>query len=217
MNPTCVYCGRRATCHDHIWPKSRGGGDQESNRVPACHECNSSKGSKLITEWIPGRVLRAVALEPKVYAELLRIRAEDERQLAARHLAAAEVAAEARAATLTDIVRTRRPIGLREAIASGVIPIPPGSTPQRWLEAVRKARQKDPEFPAHLERTAVGELLYSPIELQTWLAWRPSTLRESLSPAETPLGKSQLSSGNAADFPASARPVSQPDRGDREW
>jgi hypothetical protein len=165
---TCAYCGRRATCRDHIRPKSRGGSDQDSNLAASCTECNSSKGDRLITEWIPARVLRAVAVEPKVYAELLRIRGEVEQQLSARHLAAAEATFESRAAILTDLERTRRPVGLREAVKLGIVP--------SSLEAVRKAQQRDPEFPRPIMPGKIGiESLYDADELRVWAAWRPQT------------------------------------------
>jgi len=47
----CCYCReRRATTLDHIKPRSRGGSNLRSNLVPACVECNHSKGSEV--NWI---------------------------------------------------------------------------------------------------------------------------------------------------------------------
>ena len=179
-NPTCVYCGRRATCKDHIRPRSRGGTDEDSNLTPSCDECNSAKGAKLLTEWIPGRVLRAVAVEPKVYAELLRIRADDERQLAARHLARADAAALAREQALGEILSTRRAVGLTQAVFLGIVPI--------GLAAVRKARQRDPEFPEPIATGLGGELLYHVDELRAWAANRPSVLAQTTRlPGNTPV------------------------------
>ncbi len=49
----CVYCGQdglasienwHASCIDHFQPRSAGGTDDDSNRVTACHLCNSIKG-----------------------------------------------------------------------------------------------------------------------------------------------------------------------------
>jgi len=47
----CCYCDRFATHLDHVQPLSRGGADKESNMVPACADCNLSKGSKTLAEW----------------------------------------------------------------------------------------------------------------------------------------------------------------------
>ncbi len=44
---TCQYCGRKApevTLEiDHIYPKSKGGTDDESNLIVACKDCNLGK------------------------------------------------------------------------------------------------------------------------------------------------------------------------------
>ena len=37
---------------DHVIPLSRGGAHSVENIVPACGYCNSSKGSKLVSEWL---------------------------------------------------------------------------------------------------------------------------------------------------------------------
>jgi hypothetical protein len=48
-NYTCGYCGKSkaktglAMTHDHILPKSRGGGDTWENAITACIKCNSKK------------------------------------------------------------------------------------------------------------------------------------------------------------------------------
>lgn len=169
----CVYCGRPAGCIDHVRPVSRGGSDDESNRVGCCLACNASKRDKLITEWIPARVLRAVAVEPKVYAELLRIRSEatdHERRTSERVAAIAEASEDGRSETL----RSGRLVGLREAIDLGIIPVRQGATAARALEAVRKARQWDSTFPAPAEGGEVGrEALYRPGELAAWARNRP--------------------------------------------
>jgi 5-methylcytosine-specific restriction endonuclease McrA len=55
---TCVYCQESpATSKDHIVPVSRGGSDGIDNLVPACLSCNSSKGNKLLSEWLPQKIL----------------------------------------------------------------------------------------------------------------------------------------------------------------
>ena len=52
----CVYCGKQGTYEsltlDHLKPKSRGGQTVASNLVPACPECNRSKGSQNWRQWI---------------------------------------------------------------------------------------------------------------------------------------------------------------------
>ena len=48
----CAYCrNKRATTLDHIKPRSRGGSNLRSNLVPACIECNHSKGSENWLVW----------------------------------------------------------------------------------------------------------------------------------------------------------------------
>ena len=48
----CSYCRcQRATTLDHIKPRSRGGSNLRSNLVPACQECNHSKGSENWLTW----------------------------------------------------------------------------------------------------------------------------------------------------------------------
>ena len=50
----CTYCRSvRADTIDHIVPLSRGGHNVIQNLVPACRQCNSSKGDLLLTEWKP--------------------------------------------------------------------------------------------------------------------------------------------------------------------
>jgi hypothetical protein len=68
----CVYCGQVATEIDHIRPLTRGGWEHSENLVPACRSCNASKGSKLLTEWDPRRVFRAVTKSTKVALEYQR-------------------------------------------------------------------------------------------------------------------------------------------------
>ena len=48
----CCYCrSNRATSLDHVKPKSRGGSSLRSNLLPACQECNHSKGSENWLVW----------------------------------------------------------------------------------------------------------------------------------------------------------------------
>lgn len=48
----CAYCGEAGMTIDHVTPISRGGLDAPDNVVPACQSCNSSKGSRLLSEWL---------------------------------------------------------------------------------------------------------------------------------------------------------------------
>ena len=48
----CAYCRcQRAKTLDHIKPRSKGGSNLRSNLVPACVECNHSKGSENWLTW----------------------------------------------------------------------------------------------------------------------------------------------------------------------
>ena len=48
----CAYCRcNRATTLDHIKPRSKGGSNLRSNLIPACAECNHSKGSLPWLTW----------------------------------------------------------------------------------------------------------------------------------------------------------------------
>lgn len=49
--PTCVYCGALATTGDHVIPRSSGG-RRVGNLVPACADCNQSRGSFPVVSWI---------------------------------------------------------------------------------------------------------------------------------------------------------------------
>lgn len=55
-NNCCAYCGNppiddKSLTVDHVKPKSKGGENKTSNCVPACKECNHSKGSIDWNEW----------------------------------------------------------------------------------------------------------------------------------------------------------------------
>ena len=52
----CVVCnsGENITA-DHIVPLSRGGIEAEENLQPLCGSCNSSKGNKMMSEWLNWR------------------------------------------------------------------------------------------------------------------------------------------------------------------
>ena len=48
----CAYCRcKRASTLDHIKPRSKGGSNLRSNLIPACIECNHSKGSENWLTW----------------------------------------------------------------------------------------------------------------------------------------------------------------------
>ena len=53
---TCIYCGGFPDTVDHITPLVRGGTNEIFNLAPCCKSCNSSKGSKLIHEWMQSKV-----------------------------------------------------------------------------------------------------------------------------------------------------------------
>jgi 5-methylcytosine-specific restriction endonuclease McrA len=55
----CVYCGSDDRLGlDHLTPTSRGGTNDASNLVTACHACNSSKKGLTLSEFVadPARV-----------------------------------------------------------------------------------------------------------------------------------------------------------------
>jgi len=55
-NNCCVYCGSRDNLTlDHIVPLSKGGKHISENLLVACGSCNSSKGAKLLEEWIQSK------------------------------------------------------------------------------------------------------------------------------------------------------------------
>ncbi|MEM4268211.1 MAG: HNH endonuclease [Candidatus Woesearchaeota archaeon] len=49
----CIYCGsKKNLTTEHILPKHCGGPDTPDSVIKVCRECNSSKGSKRLYEWI---------------------------------------------------------------------------------------------------------------------------------------------------------------------
>lgn len=69
----CVYCGNPAQHLDRVLPWSKGGIEHVSNLVPACQHCNLSKGSHLLTDWLPDKVAYGVAHSAVVAAEYERL------------------------------------------------------------------------------------------------------------------------------------------------
>jgi HNH endonuclease len=54
FNGCCAYCGRERELHqDHFVPSTKGGGYTKKNIVPACQTCNSRKGNKHPSNWLP--------------------------------------------------------------------------------------------------------------------------------------------------------------------
>ncbi len=53
----CAYCwaGGQGLQRDHVVPLSRGGFDIPANVVPACAECNASKGDQDVRAWMASR------------------------------------------------------------------------------------------------------------------------------------------------------------------
>ena len=52
----CAYCGAGGELHrEHFAPVARGGNYTRHNIVPACPECNQSKGDTLPIDWLVGR------------------------------------------------------------------------------------------------------------------------------------------------------------------
>lgn len=49
-NHKCAYCGKKGTTIDHIIPQSRGGTSKWDNVITCCHDCNSKKSDKLLSE-----------------------------------------------------------------------------------------------------------------------------------------------------------------------
>jgi 5-methylcytosine-specific restriction endonuclease McrA len=47
----CAYCDAAADTLDHVKPRHKGGNTVVNNLVPACRECNRSKGSEHWRQW----------------------------------------------------------------------------------------------------------------------------------------------------------------------
>lgn len=113
----CLYCGGTEKLgKDHIVPKIRGGRDIPENIVRACRRCNSSKSSRLPSEWrkdLPKKVSaieqRAVRLHPKI-RPLWRVDKQTAIRLSSELVAQIDEIAEHmshpyKAATRSDVIR----------------------------------------------------------------------------------------------------------------
>lgn len=57
FNNCCAYCGDMPNflTIDHVIPRSQGGTNDLSNLLPACVDCNQSKGSTALCNWYTRR------------------------------------------------------------------------------------------------------------------------------------------------------------------
>lgn len=51
--------GPQPALREHVIPKSRGGSDEDGNIVPACNQCNTSKGARTPEEWRAAQARRS--------------------------------------------------------------------------------------------------------------------------------------------------------------
>ena len=61
-NGRCFYCGRetKKLTRDHIIPIKNGGDDGIENIVPACMKCNRKKGTKPLSDFKEGAMLKLI-------------------------------------------------------------------------------------------------------------------------------------------------------------
>ena len=59
----CFYCGDVPNSVDHVIPRSKGGSNDNSNKVPACSPCNQMKANMTLEEFTARmkRILRTLA------------------------------------------------------------------------------------------------------------------------------------------------------------
>lgn len=75
LNGHCLYCNKQSTSMtvDHVVPLKLGGTNELSNLVPACSDCNLSKGHKDVWLWWQRQkfwnVDRAITLLEIMYPE----------------------------------------------------------------------------------------------------------------------------------------------------
>lgn len=67
FNNCCAYCGKEEKLtQDHFVPLSKSGEYSESNIIPACQSCNSSKGVSPFSVWYPGKPFYTKNKEDKI-------------------------------------------------------------------------------------------------------------------------------------------------------
>lgn len=72
----CGYCGGAARTVDHVFPRSRGGGDTYGNLVAACAPCNQRKADRTPEEaampllWVPRAPRDAVKRQRRIWRDL---------------------------------------------------------------------------------------------------------------------------------------------------
>ena len=91
----CLYCGctpvQDALRVDHVVPVVDGGGDDPSNLVTSCFDCNSGKAARRLEDV---RLKADDSSDARDHAEQIRAYLEKQRELEAAKLEAAEVLAE---------------------------------------------------------------------------------------------------------------------------
>lgn len=172
----CVYCSERATSIDHIRPRSRGGKDTEDNRVPCCQLCNSSKGNKLLTEWTDyKKVLNGIQSDHKIYNELLNISRQQD-VVSQLHISAAILRIhpkifgsymESVFNVLPELTTSTGEMSLYKITEENIIPMNYG--------ALRKAKQRDPNFPIGRYSKINRCHIYNIDDIRTWYVNRPKS------------------------------------------
>ena len=104
---TCLYCGRRppeVTLQvDHVTPRARGGGDELTNLVTACADCNLGKNAVPLGEVVPAVDVAALQDAARVLTEQAAL-VMSERAAALHAAAAAKEAHEDAEASVIDLV-----------------------------------------------------------------------------------------------------------------
>jgi hypothetical protein len=74
LQDPCVYCGKPAEVLDHIWPRSRGGGDGWENRAPTCKGCDEVKrNASVVVFMLAGELAwRRVARRKRYQSQIAR-------------------------------------------------------------------------------------------------------------------------------------------------
>ena len=71
----CAYCGDLPIflTIDHVIPRSQGGTNEPNNLLPACKNCNESKGSKSLSTWYTHKNHRYTAARWEKIKDILEI------------------------------------------------------------------------------------------------------------------------------------------------